>query len=151
MDMTTSERVEFLSRSPAETKDVGRRLAQSLRPGAVLALYGELGTGKTVFCKGIATGLGLRDDRLVTSPTFTLIHIYPTNPPLRHIDLYRLSEAEALALGPEELFAPEAICAIEWAEKLGNNLPPGHVKVVLKYVSNSERSIEILRPAESAR
>ena len=113
-----------ISHSPAETIALARTLAATLRRGAVLALSGDLGAGKTHFVKGLAAGLGTAAS--VTSPTFTLLHEYPGGRlPLYHFDFYRLDAAdEALRIGLDEYLDGDGACVIEWAEKFPALLPP---------------------------
>ena len=113
-----------ISHSPAETIALARTLAATLRRGAVLALSGDLGAGKTHFVKGLAAGLGTAAS--VTSPTFTLLHEYPGGRlPLYHFDFYRLDTAdEALRIGLDEYLDGDGACVIEWAEKFPALLPP---------------------------
>ena len=113
-----------ISHNPAETIALARALAATLRRGAVLALSGDLGAGKTHFVKGLAAGLGTTAS--VTSPTFTLIHEYPGGRlPLYHFDFYRLDDAdEALRIGLDEYLDGDGACVIEWAEKFPALLPP---------------------------
>jgi len=115
------------TRSEQETVDFARAFAARLHPGSVVLLVGDLGTGKTVFVRGLALGLGLDPDA-VSSPTFTLIQEYRGRPSLYHVDLYRLQGAEVDDLGLEELVAGGAIVAIEWAEKLRER-PAGAIEV----------------------
>lgn len=114
-----------ISRQPSETIAFAREMASRLRPGAVVALDGELGSGKTQFVKGLAAGLGFGGE--VTSPTFTLIHEYTGGRlPIYHFDFYRLeSEEEALQLGLEEYLQGEGVCVIEWAGKFRQLIPAG--------------------------
>ncbi len=104
--------------SVEETLDFGRRFAERLKVGDCVALIGQLGAGKTALARGIAMGLGLSDERIVSSPTFVLVQEYPTRPKLFHIDLYRLSqpEIELADLGLDEMLA-EGIVLIEWADR----------------------------------
>ena len=113
-----------ISHSPAETIALARTLAATLRRGAVLALSGDLGAGKTHFVKGLAAGLGTAAS--VTSPTFTLLHEYPGGRlPLYHFDFYRLDDAdEALRIGLDEYLDGDGACVIEWADKFPALLPP---------------------------
>ena len=113
-----------ISHNPAETIAFARTLAATLRRGAVLALSGDLGAGKTHFVKGLAAGLGTTAS--VTSPTFTLLHEYPGGRlPLYHFDFYRLDDAdEALRIGLDEYLDGDGACVIEWAEKFPALLPP---------------------------
>ena len=113
-----------ISRQPSETIAFAREMASRLRPGSVVALNGELGSGKTQFVKGLAAGLGFHGE--VTSPTFTLIHEYIGGRlPLYHFDFYRLeSEKEAMQLGLEEYLLDNGVCVIEWAGKFRQLIPP---------------------------
>jgi tRNA threonylcarbamoyladenosine biosynthesis protein TsaE len=121
-------RVDRLSHSPEETWEIARALLDALPARAVLALHGELGSGKTCFVQGLAEALGIR--QAVTSPTFTIVNEYRGARRLVHIDLYRLSGAdEALALGLDEYFEREGVTAIEWAERAAAVLPPHTVHV----------------------
>jgi tRNA threonylcarbamoyladenosine biosynthesis protein TsaE len=112
-----------ISHSPAETFELGRRVAATLRGGEVLALDGDLGAGKTQFVKGLAAGLGC--DAGVTSPTFTLIHEYTGGRrPLYHFDFYRLETGdEALRAGLDDYLGGDGVLAIEWAGKFPALLP----------------------------
>lgn len=121
------------SSSAEETVRFGRRFASSLRNGDVVALYGELGTGKTHFISGVCNGLGARGH--VASPTFTLINEYPAERcTVVHIDLYRInSRPEVAALGVEEYFNEGNICLIEWAERMQEFLPDNTIMVRFAY------------------
>jgi tRNA threonylcarbamoyladenosine biosynthesis protein TsaE len=128
----------YISRSPAETRRLAARLLGELPGRAVIALHGELGSGKTCFVQGLAAALGVGQP--VTSPTFTMISEYRGRRPLYHIDLYRLSRPEdILALGIEEYFEAEGIKAIEWAERAADLLPADAVHVVLTALKSFHR------------
>lgn len=119
--------------SVQETIQFGTQLGQQLTGGAVLALNGDLGTGKTVLTRGIALGLGMSMDQ-VSSPTFTLIQEYPGAIPLIHVDLYRLERlSEIFTLGLEEYFTPATIVIVEWAERFPQILPSDHIAICLEY------------------
>jgi tRNA threonylcarbamoyladenosine biosynthesis protein TsaE len=117
-----------------------------LPPAAVLALYGELGAGKTCFVQGLAEALGIADP--VTSPTFTLIHEHRGPRPLYHIDLYRIQSAgEALLLGVEDYLPADGITAVEWAERAEALLPPDTVRLHFEFMRAADaRRIIIRRP-----
>ena len=129
------------SRSVDETLAVGERLARELQRGAVLALHGDLGAGKTALVKGLARGLGCRAE--VTSPTFTLIHEYRGGRlPLYHVDLYRLeTPAQALAIGLEEYLPGDGVTVIEWPERVRDLLPAQTWHIFLKVVDETTRTI----------
>ncbi len=124
------------------TQQLGRELAGLLRPGDVVALYGELGTGKTCLVRGLAAGLGI-DERWVASPSFTLINEYPGNPPLFHLDGYRLNRPEEVAsLGLEEYLDGPGITVIEWAERFPD-LPEDRWEIRLTFIDADRRKVTI--------
>jgi tRNA threonylcarbamoyladenosine biosynthesis protein TsaE len=130
--------------SVEETLALGERLAAVWPPGTVIALTGELGSGKTVLTKGIARGLGVSE--AITSPTFTLIGEHPARDgrKLYHVDLYRLDRPQqAVEIGIEEELSPDGWTVIEWAERLGDVLPPEAVRINIEIVSESERRISV--------
>jgi len=114
--------MDYITRSAAETEQLGARLARALEPGDVIAYRGDLGAGKTAFTRGLARGLGIREP--VTSPTYTIVNEYPQGRlPLFHFDMYRLSDPEELFdLGWEDYLAREGVCAVEWSENVAEAL-----------------------------
>ena len=138
------EKVVFQSKSTSETIQIGKRVGSLLLQGDVVALVGELGTGKTQFIKGLAARVGVGDTHYVSSPSFTLINEYTGRTPLYHIDLFRLkSEKEARELGLEEYFS-EGITAIEWADKIPSYLPKEMLFIHITYTGKNTRSLEII-------
>lgn len=138
--------MEVITKSARETQKLGKKLAASLTDGEVIALYGELGSGKTTFVQGLAQGLGIKGR--IISPTFVFIRSYTFTPKpfaLYHVDLYRIDKIEdARGLGLEELMAEkEAIVVIEWAEKIKSILPKKRIDVYFEYVSKNQRKINI--------
>ena len=135
-----------MTNSPEETWDVAGKLLDVLSRRAVVALHGELGSGKTCFVQGLALALGIRVP--VTSPTFTVINEYRGTRPLYHIDLYRLHDPdEVLALGFEDYLESEGITAIEWPERAGDLLPASAVHVCIEALEQpDERRMTILVP-----
>ena len=131
---------EVISLSESQTRTFGRDLAATLRNRDVVALYGSLGTGKTVLVKGICEGLGVTE--AVTSPTFTLVQLYEGREgTVTHIDAYRLhpgAESEELS----EPIDSESIVLIEWAERVGHLLPERRVDIVLNWVDEETRKID---------
>jgi tRNA threonylcarbamoyladenosine biosynthesis protein TsaE len=118
----------------------GHRLGSLLWPGAVVALVGELGAGKTHLARAIAEGLGVPDGRVVTSPTFVLVQEYQGQLPVFHFDAYRLhSEAEFAELGTDEYFQAGGVCLVEWADRVSGCLPPEHLRVTLEVVGEIAR------------
>lgn len=128
--------------SPESTLSLAERLGRLLEPGDVVALMGALGSGKTVFAQGLARGLEVPEPFYITSPTFAIINEYPGRIPFSHLDLYRVSSsAEFSELGLEEiLFGPGAV-AIEWAERLGADLPGERLEVHLEFKDETSRSL----------
>lgn len=131
----------LMTHSEQETTDVGRRLGARLEPGSVVLLFGDLGAGKTAFVRGLAEGLGA-DPGDVSSPTFTLIQEYPGRVPVFHVDLYRVSPAEADDLGLEQLGDGEGVVAIEWGERLPRPVD-GAVEVRIEHLGDDTRRITI--------
>ena len=128
------------TKTSEETMALGEELGRRLRSGDVVALFGDLGAGKTTFTKGIARGLKLAAE--VHSPTFTLIHEHPGETPLYHVDLYRLSdEREVEELGIEEYLQAEGVVVIEWADKMKSLLPPDRLDVDLRMTGDTEREL----------
>jgi len=135
----------FQTSNTSETIRMGKRLGRLLQPGDVVALIGDLGTGKTQFIKGLAEGVGVGKATYVSSPSFTLINEYPGRTPLYHIDLFRLeSEKEAEGLGLEEYVHGNGITAIEWADKISSLLPEELLLVEIRYEGKHSRTIEMV-------
>jgi tRNA threonylcarbamoyladenosine biosynthesis protein TsaE len=129
--------------SEQATTALGARLSRALAPGAVVLLEGELGAGKTAFVRGLAVGLGASEED-VSSPTFTLIQEYRGRIPFFHVDLYRVSGAEAEDLGLDEL-GRDGVVGIEWAAKLLHK-PGGAVEVLIEDLGGDRRRITIVSP-----
>lgn len=114
-------RREFLCETETDTLALGKRLGTLLPPGAFVALHGDLGAGKTVFVRGIASVLGISE---VTSPTFTIVQEYDSSPRLLHFDAYRLSDEDELyAIGFDDYLRQDAIVVMEWAELVAGAIP----------------------------
>ena len=128
--------------SEAETEALGERLAKCLHAGAVVALYGDLGAGKTAFVRGMARGLELEE--AVSSPTFTIVNEYPGDPALFHFDMYRLKDAEELyAIGWEDYLDRGGICVTEWSERIEEALPEDAVRVHIERTGENERTVRV--------
>ena len=122
----------FLSPSVETTHQFAAQLVKHLQPGEVIALFGDLGSGKTTFTQGFAKACGVTSP--ITSPTFTIMHIYRGQQwPIYHFDFYRLhSVAEAQALGCEEYFDGDGVSLVEWPERALALLPPQHLQIHLR-------------------
>jgi len=137
--------VELVSKSVAQTVAIGELLGRSLQGGEILALVGELGTGKTHLIKGIAIGLQTAQAETVTSPTFTLINEYAGRLPLYHIDAYRLDGAKQLEnLGFDEICSGAGVVVVEWADRVWELVEAyDPVRVFLEHKSQTERRIRL--------
>ncbi len=133
----------FISNSPVETEAIGRRFAKDVEVGSVLALKGELGSGKTLFTKGLVAGLG--SNAAVASPTFTIIHEYPGGRlPVYHFDFFRLEDRQSVTrLGLDDYFFGDGVSVIEWADRLAE-LVPAHARWILFEIkSENTRAISV--------
>jgi len=150
--MAGDERVgarRFRSRSPEATRALAQALAGPLEPGAVLALEGDLGAGKTVFVQGLARGLGVEGP--VESPTFVLLQEHAGRLPLYHYDAWMEGrEVAFLEGGGDEALYGGGVCAIEWAERVAGWLPRPHLRVELRHVDPETREIALSVDAEPA-
>jgi tRNA threonylcarbamoyladenosine biosynthesis protein TsaE len=150
----------FISNSPAETEAIAGEIAQQLRAGSVLALAGELGSGKTQFVKGVVASLG--SAATVTSPTFTLIHEYPGGRvPVYHFDFFRLKDRQSadrlgleeyffgngvcleILLQPEEYFVGNGVCLVEWADRFPESIPSSARWIWFETKSENQRAITL--------
>ena len=132
----------IITNNEAQTINEGEKLGKTLSAGAVVALYGNLGSGKTVFTRGLGSGLGL--DMAVSSPTFTIVNEYPGIIPMFHFDLYRLeNENELFDIGWDEYHERNGVCVVEWSEKAPGAFPPHTIVVRLENLGGDKRQIEI--------
>ena len=124
--------MQITTHSADETQALGKKLAESLRPGDVIAYFGDLGAGKTAFTRGIAEGLGVSEQ--VTSPTYTIVNEYLSGRlPLFHFDMYRLGSSDELFdIGWEDYLARGGVCAVEWSENVADAIPPDAVRVAIE-------------------
>ncbi len=132
-----------VSRSESETEALGERFAAALPPGGqVVAMYGELGAGKTAFIRGMARGLGVRGR--VMSPTFTIVNELPGERELFHFDMFRLGSSDELFdIGWEDYLARDGVCAVEWSENVPEAFDGSEYRVTIEKLSDSERRITI--------
>ncbi len=131
------------------TEAFGRRLGGLLFPGAVVALVGPLGAGKTHLTRAIAEGLGVRNPAAVNSPTFVLIQEYPARLPVYHFDAYRLSGPREFAeLGVDEYFHGDGVCVVEWADKVEPTLPADHLRIDICVIDENRRRFGVTAHGE---
>jgi len=146
--------LDIISHSAAQTKRFGARLGALLRPGDVVCLEGDLGTGKTCLAQGVGLGLGVSEP--VTSPSFTLIAEYRAPSPaptLIHVDVYRLGDApqEALAFGLDDYLGGDGVCVIEWADRVESLLPPERLWLTFRHLDESKRGILLVASGDRYR
>jgi tRNA threonylcarbamoyladenosine biosynthesis protein TsaE len=138
----------FTSNSPEETRSIAGEFAQTLTAGDVVAFFGDLGSGKTTFIRGVCEALDIKDG--VSSPTFTLIHEYAGRLPIYHFDFYRIENANDIwQLGWDDYFYGDGVCLIEWADRIVGFLPANRIEVRLRscfpHGLPDRREVEILR------
>lgn len=142
-----NDSVKYFTNSEESTEQVAFEIAQEMQFGSLIALVGNLGVGKTVFARGFAKGLGIKD--IVCSPTFNIVREYPCIDLkwFYHMDLYRINDSEAaLAFGIEEYISnPDAITLIEWPERILDILPANMISVEIKRLNDTDREITITR------
>lgn len=136
----------LISKNEQDTEAVGEKLGRQLPGGTVIAMYGDLGAGKTAFVRGLARGMGI--DCRVSSPTFTIVNEYIGERELIHFDMYRLSSADELFdIGWEDYISRGAVCAVEWSENVQDAFYGDEVRVTIEKTGDCERKI-ILEGAE---
>lgn len=138
--------MEYITHSREETLSLGRRFGEMAKPGEVYAMNGDLGAGKTVFAKGFAEGLGIKEP--VSSPTFTIMQVYEEGRLLlNHLDVYRIEDiAEMDEIGYDEVFGGDGVCLVEWADMIEELLPRDTIRVTITRTSASamdERRISV--------
>lgn len=121
----------FESNSEKDTFEYARRMGENAKPGEIYCLNGDLGTGKTVFSKGFAKGLGIEDH--ITSPTFTIVQEYEGRLKLYHMDVYRIADSEEMyEIGFDEMVEGDGVCLIEWAQIIDDILPKDRISVTIR-------------------
>ncbi len=153
MAILTDDTLDFVSNSEEQTLRLGIRLGELLHVHDILCLAGDLGAGKTTLARGIGRGWGTAGR--VTSPTFTLINQYPRardGVMLYHVDCYRLTTAaDIVTAGLEDVLDAPGVLMIEWPERLGAFLPPAHLWVALRHVSETRRGLRLTAHGDRAR
>ena len=134
--------MEYITNSEKETETIGEQFGRRVKDGTVVAMYGDLGAGKTAFVRGMARGMGL--DCRVSSPTFTIVNEYLGRRELIHFDMYRLSDADELFdIGWEDYLARGAVCAVEWSENVEDAFFGDEVRLTIEKLSDTARKITI--------
>ncbi len=133
----------FISKTPTETEAIGRRFAKDVNVGSILALEGELGSGKTQFVKGLVAGLG--SSAAVTSPTFTIVHEYPGGRlPIYHFDFFRLEKRQSVAqLGLDDYFFGDGVSVVEWAGRFPEFIPEQARWILFGIKSETTRAVTL--------
>jgi tRNA threonylcarbamoyladenosine biosynthesis protein TsaE len=135
---------EIITHSSEETTNWGRELAKRLTPPVLVLLTGDLGSGKTTLTKGIVAGLGAASEDEVTSPTFTLVHVYGKTAKVYHADLYRIENFHDFeTLGLEDVFAKPAVVILEWSERFPLPSPWPQVRIRLQHQGGDSRRISV--------
>lgn len=135
---------DFISRTEADTADFAKKIAAMVSPGTVIALYGNLGAGKTVFSRAFAAAIGVKE--AVSSPTYTIVQEYQLDNPmsyLYHLDLYRINNSrDALAFAVDEFLSDSnSYALLEWPERIEDILPPDTVKIMIEHQADGSRKI----------
>lgn len=138
-------KTQYITKSPKETFDLGAKFGKGLKPGTVVALIGELGTGKTLFTKGIAKALGVKEYKYVNSPSFVIVKEYKSKKaPLYHFDFYRLKPISGLdTIGYEEYFYSGGISVVEWADRAMDLLPDKYICLKFRHLGKDKRKITV--------
>ena len=139
------KKIDITTHSADKTRQLGQEIGRLIKQPLIIALVGDLGSGKTAFVQGLANGLGVPVEYYITSPTFTLINEYPGRLPLFHADLYRLETVRDLEdIGLDELLYDRGVLAIEWADKLGDNLTGDYLVLQFEIIDDDCRKIELI-------
>ena len=139
-----SKKINIKTLSADETQKLGQKIGTLIKQPLIIALRGDLGSGKTAFVQGLAKGLEVPDGYYITSPTFTLINEYPGRLSLVHVDLYRLESIDDLEdIGLDELLYGQAVIAVEWADKLTGRQPAEQLQVTMKIIDDDCRKLTL--------
>ena len=137
----------FHSYSSKQTEEFGAQLGKSLKAGDVVALFGDLGAGKTAFTRGLAHGMGF--DGEVSSPTFALVHEYPADIPIYHFDMYRITTWDDLySTGFFDFLETDAYMAIEWSENVYGALPDDTLMIEIERIGENDRLFKMYKKSE---
>lgn len=141
--MTAPIAYSIVSDSPERTRQVAAGIGRLAAAGLVVTLSGDLGSGKTCFVQGLALGLGVAPGTYVTSPSYTLVNTYEGRLLLHHVDLYRLARGEGSDIGLEELMEAPAVTAVEWPERLPEEIPPERLCVDIRFLDEDTRRLDL--------
>jgi tRNA threonylcarbamoyladenosine biosynthesis protein TsaE len=141
--MTPPVTCRVISEAPEDTRRIAARIGRLAQPQLVITLYGDLGSGKTCFVQGLARGLQVADGTYVTSPSYTLIHSYQGRLTLHHVDLYRLAGGDVDDIGLPDLMAEPGVTAIEWSERLADDLPEERLAIDIHPINDTTRQLDI--------
>lgn len=137
--------MEYYSCGAADTRAFAAEFAKKLKGGELIAFYGDLGAGKTQFSAGVAEGLGYSG--LVTSPTYTILQVYKSNPPIAHFDMYRIeTELQLENTGFFDYLSGGYIVLVEWAENIDSYLPQSRYEICIEYAGENDRKITVKEP-----
>ena len=140
----SNRQFRITTHSAAETQKLGHTLGAGIHQAIIIALTGNLGSGKTAFVQGLARGLGVSEKYYITSPTFTLINEFPGRHRLFHVDLYRIEHAPEWAeIGLDDILREDAVIAIEWADRLLAGVLSDHLELRLKIIDENTRCIDM--------
>ena len=127
-----------------QTRALGQKIGRLITRGLVIALTGELGSGKTAFVQGLARGLQVPREYYITSPTFTLINEYPARRPFYHVDLYRIGHAgEVEDIGLPDILNSESVTAIEWSDRIPSELPDERLQIRFRITGENTRELAL--------
>jgi tRNA threonylcarbamoyladenosine biosynthesis protein TsaE len=139
------KKIDTTTHSVVETRQLGQKIGRLIKQPVIIALVGDLGSGKTAFVQGLASGLDVPVEYYITSPTFTLINEYPGRLPLFHADLYRLETVQDLEdIGLDELLYDQGVLAVEWADKLVDNLSGDYLVLQFEIIDDDHRKINLI-------
>ncbi|MGE4353935.1 MAG: tRNA (adenosine(37)-N6)-threonylcarbamoyltransferase complex ATPase subunit type 1 TsaE [Oscillospiraceae bacterium] len=134
--------MEVITNSEQETEAVGEKLGRRVADGTVIAMYGDLGAGKTAFVRGLARGMGI--DTRVSSPTFTIVNEYSGKRELFHFDMYRLASSDELFdIGWEDYLGRSGVCVVEWSENVEDAFDGSEMRIIITKLSDTQRKIWI--------
>jgi tRNA threonylcarbamoyladenosine biosynthesis protein TsaE len=135
--------MQITTKNSQETIDLGKKIAKIIKKGDIIALSGNLGAGKTTFVKGVAQGLGVKQNS-VNSPSFVLLKTYMGKLPLYHFDFYRIKKVkESYVMGIDEFMFADGVSLIEWADKIKKILPKQYLQIEFRFINENQRKIKL--------